>query len=453
MRKIYRIIRYCSGIRVVFIAFALLLIVPAYSLHVECIGNAYMYVNQGDTVFIFPNDVGLKTKDGSKVTWYNMDGTEAKPNDTYLDRPNDGGYYIIVNGQKEYFYVFSYPDYRPQDLSLEVEELHCRSTQLKLSGTIPDMTYKTPDGGNRTVPRMCSISYSNVAWNSSDLVWQDADTVLQNETFRIGSYTIPAIYKATDISLAYDTWAGEIGLSVDSVTTTLAQPIAVKTTATSTTTTRGSVGDLSNEVERPLEESVLSGSAPLDILFTAYPTPAVDFFLWYIYKGSNRIAQRTDEQQRYSFESPGSYKVVLYVSNAACPCQDPDNPDCEQDSVEFTIAVSESQLLVPNVFTPNGDGVNDEFRVLYRSLKEFNIWVYNRWGKLVYQSNDPSKGWDGTINGRKAAEGAYFYVIRALGTDATAGYSNKIAYKKTKNKNPEALIGVYQLSGDINLIR
>jgi gliding motility-associated-like protein len=110
-------------------------------------------------------------------------------------------------------------------------------------------------------------------------------------------------------------------------------------------------------------------------------------------------------------------------------------------------------LTVPNVFTPGvSPGQNDEFRVVYRSLKEFHIWVYNRWGKLVYKSDDPSKGWDGTINGRPAAVGAYYYVIRALGTDAETDYMSKPSYNK-KLKKQELPIGVYQLSGDINLLR
>ena len=123
--------------------------------------------------------------------------------------------------------------------------------------------------------------------------------------------------------------------------------------------------------------------------------------------------------------------------------------------MEMTVAVSESYLAVPNVFTPNGDGKNDEFRVAYRSLKEFHCWVYNRWGKLVYEWDDPAKGWDGTINGRPAAEGAYFYVIRALGTDAAkdAQYTMKAVYNKKKLNADESVIGVYQMSGDINLLR
>ncbi len=442
----------CTMLIWAFLVAFTLLSAPLYALHIECVGDAYLYTNQGDTIFLTNSDVDLQTKDGSNTDWYNIDGTVYQTNTSSIT-PDDGGYYIIVNGAKEPFYVFNYAHFKPQNLTLEVETLQCRSTQLRLSGEIPAITYRTLAGQSRTLSRTCNISYTTISWNSSDLMWNDLDTVITSQSFHIGTYTLPAIYKATTISLSYDNWTTNLNLPVDSVVTTVFQPIAVTTAATSTTTTRGVANDPCNEVERPVEESVLSGSAPLDILFRSYPSPAVEFYQWTIYKGSNRIAQRTDDQTRYAFQEPGSYRVVLNVSNGYCPCADTESSDCERDSIEFTVAVSESQLLVPNVFTPNGDGSNDEFRVLYRSLKEFNIWIYNRWGKLVYHSTDPAKGWDGTINGRKASVGAYFYVIRALGTDATTDYSSKIKYKKNKNKNPEAIIGVYQLSGDINLIR
>jgi gliding motility-associated-like protein len=143
--------------------------------------------------------------------------------------------------------------------------------------------------------------------------------------------------------------------------------------------------------------------------------------------------------------------VVLQVSNEYCTL----------DSVTFELKISDSFLEVPNTFTPNGDGSNDEFRVVYKSIKEFHCWVYNRWGKLVYKWDDPAKGWDGTINGRPAAVGAYYYVIRALGTDAEQGYISSIKYRKEQkegntppNSGPDVTyMGVYQLSGDINLLR
>ncbi len=426
---------------------------PLFALHVECIGTAMQtVVEKSDTVFVFAGEIGMRTTDGSAVDWYKTDGTLAQSNAAEI-YPDDGGYYIEVGGQKEYFYLFSYPNYAPSNLSLEVAEVNCQNTQLRLQGTLPEMQYRTAAGQTRTVPRTCSITYSNSQWNDADKAWQSTDTTLLDEAFHIGYYTLPAIYQKTDIALCYDQWITNIGLTPDSIFTTLEQPVAVKAVATTITTVRGITGELSNEVDRPTDETMdpIQGSAPLDVLFHAYGTPTVEYYQWYIYKGTELIVQRTDDQHRYTFLEPGSYRAVLYVSNPTCPCADGTDTECQLDSVEKTIAVSESQLLVPNVFTPNGDGKNDEFRVLYRSLKEFHCWVYNRWGKLVYEWTDPAKGWDGTINGKPAAEGAYFYVIRALGTDATSGYSSKIKYDKAKKNNQ--MIGVYQLSGDINLLR
>ncbi len=433
----------------------LLLSVPLMALHIECAGSPYLCTYQGDTIFIFSGDIEVRTADGTPVDWYKTDGTLAQSNSAEI-YPEDGGYYIEVEGQREYFYLFSYPNYKPTDLTLEVEAVNCKDTRIRLQGTLPEMQYLSASGQTRYVPRTCTITYSNLQWNDEDKAWQTVDTTLQSETLHIGSYTLPAIYDRTDIALCYDQWITNIGLTPDSVTTTLTQPVAVTAVATTTTTTRGVTGEPSNEVDRPTDETMnpIQGSAPLDVLFRAYATPAVDYYQWYIYKGTQLIVQRTDDQHRYTFLEPSSYyRAVLYVSNATCPCSDTEDPDCQQDSTEITIAVSESQLLVPNVFTPNGDGKNDEFRVLYRSLKEFHCWVYNRWGKLVYEWTDPAKGWDGTINGKPAAEGAYFYVIRALGTDATSGYTTKIKYDKAKGKDATAMIGVYQLSGNINLLR
>ncbi len=433
----------------------LLLSVPLMALHIECAGSPYLCTYQGDTIFIFSGDIEVRTADGTPVDWYKTDGTLAQSNSAEI-YPEDGGYYIEVEGQREYFYLFSYPNYKPTDLTLEVEAVNCKDTRIRLQGTLPEMQYLSASGQTRYVPRTCTITYSNLQWNDEDKAWQAVDTTLQSETLHIGSYTLPAIYDRTDIALCYDQWITNIGLTPDSVTTTLTQPVAVTAVATTTTTTRGVTGEPSNEVDRPTDETMnpIQGSAPLDVLFRAYATPAVDYYQWYIYKGTQLIVQRTDDQHRYTFLEPSSYyRAVLYVSNATCPCSDTEDPDCQQDSTEITIAVSESQLLVPNVFTPNGDGKNDEFRVLYRSLKEFHCWVYNRWGKLVYEWTDPAKGWDGTINGKPAAEGAYFYVIRALGTDATSGYTTKIKYDKAKGKDATAMIGVYQRSGNINLLR
>jgi gliding motility-associated-like protein len=219
-------------------------------------------------------------------------------------------------------------------------------------------------------------------------------------------------------------------------------------------TLRGEKGEKSNELNRATDQKCITAttsddySGALEVAFYANPTPSIHpiYFRWDIYKANQHIATRTDQDIRYSFAEPGSYRVVCNVNSAACT----------PDSMEMKVNISESYLRVPNVFTPDGNGKNDEFRVSYRSLREFHCWVYNRWGKLVYQWTDPSRGWDGTINGRRAAEGAYYYVIRAMGTDAPkdAKYVGlKATYNSRKRKSDESVVGVYQLSGDINLLR
>ncbi|MCL2414119.1 MAG: gliding motility-associated C-terminal domain-containing protein [Bacteroidales bacterium] len=72
---------------------------------------------------------------------------------------------------------------------------------------------------------------------------------------------------------------------------------------------------------------------------------------------------------------------------------------------------------IPNVFTPNGDGINDEFKINWRyplqNIVVFTIRIFNRWGNLVFESNDPNFEWDGNnqATGRPAPDGTYFYVI------------------------------------------
>jgi len=68
-------------------------------------------------------------------------------------------------------------------------------------------------------------------------------------------------------------------------------------------------------------------------------------------------------------------------------------------------------IRVPNAFTPNGDGLNDVFRVLPWCIDEFRLLIYNRFGQKVFESVDPKHGWDGTFNGKHAEVGTYaFYV-------------------------------------------
>lgn len=399
--------------------------VVSYAADVVCVGAATQVVRGRDTIFVFKDEVHLRSTRGA-VDWYTEDGRRIASNTDEI-YPDDG-IYRVGNSR---FIAMKYQEL--DSLSYTVET-RCDNTILHVKG-IDDFLSRA---------HTYSLSYNALAWNTE--AW--ADSAARKEG-KLSStiYLNEAIYGETTFRLCYDDSIRQ-ALGLDSACVEVTVPLdsikAVKMELVALATAR----DAKNELDRPSEQQLTDGnsySGILEVAFYSNPTPAAKHYQWSIYKSSERIVTRRDKDIRYAFSEPGSYRVVGKVNNEYCTC----------DSMEKIINISESYLRVPNVFTPNGDGKNDEFRVAYRSIKEFHCWVYNRWGKLVYDWTDPEKGWDGTINGRPAAEGAYFYVIRALGTDApkNAGYMSKISYNKKKNKADQSIIGVYQLSGDINLLR
>jgi gliding motility-associated-like protein len=80
------------------------------------------------------------------------------------------------------------------------------------------------------------------------------------------------------------------------------------------------------------------------------------------------------------------------------------------DSILKQVYVSPKyMLLIPNAFTPNGDGTNDLFLVQGTGVKEYSISIFNRWGSLIFFSNDITESWDGTVDGQPAGKGIYVY--------------------------------------------
>lgn len=426
--------------RTIIFCISALFSVLSYALHIECVGNAALLTNNGDTLFLFEKNPEVISKLGA-IDWYRLPDTVTSiaSGVDYLYPEHGEGYMIKQGDHREVFWVFDYDSLRAEVTTIDAT-LSCSETKLQLSGTIPAMRYINLQGKSCTYPRQCRVTYMDAMWSMDSEAW--VDSVAQVETDFRQTMIVGASPVATDFTIS-DLLASMLELTEDSLRSPLYSPIALRANPLAIVTTRGKEGELSNEVERPIDPSeLIRRSAPLIVTFRSNALNA-DFYQWNIYRGSDPILQRNEAQHQYTFIEPGNYRAVVGVGNSH---------DCVLDSVEFLLSVSESMLTVPNVFTPNGDGMNDEFRVVYRSIKEFHCWVYNRWGHKVYESTDPAKGWDGTIGGKPAAEGAYYYVIRALGTDAETGYMIKPVYTK-KLKKQELPIGVYQLSGDINLIR
>jgi gliding motility-associated-like protein len=82
------------------------------------------------------------------------------------------------------------------------------------------------------------------------------------------------------------------------------------------------------------------------------------------------------------------------------------------ESMEVTEVNCEQTLFIPNAFTPNGDGINDIFKAIGQRVVSFDFKIYNRWGNLIFSSNDIGEGWNGSYNnnGYYVENGAYPYI-------------------------------------------
>lgn len=84
-------------------------------------------------------------------------------------------------------------------------------------------------------------------------------------------------------------------------------------------------------------------------------------------------------------------------------------------------------LYMPNAFTPNGDGLNDAFGGIGEGITEYNMQIFNRWGELIFESNDINNQWDGNYHNVMSPMGVYVYKIIAKGPAANGRFKNLIS--------------------------
>jgi len=156
------------------------------------------------------------------------------------------------------------------------------------------------------------------------------------------------------------------------------------------------------------------GEAPLEVAFTDKSIRGFKY-KWEFGDGKDSISELKNPDPHIYYK-PGEYSVKLTVES---------EQHCI-DSMRFDkIVVDDSELKIPNVFTPDGDGLNDNFMIESTSLRNISVEVFSRSGMKVYAFYGERErlrewhGWDGTVNNSsiKASPGIYFFIIRAYGWD------------------------------------
>jgi gliding motility-associated-like protein len=149
----------------------------------------------------------------------------------------------------------------------------------------------------------------------------------------------------------------------------------------------------------PPQPSSLGYYVASPITFTAAPGPYNVRFFW----RADSQAAATGSSYTISYLQKGTFCVYLTVeSELGCV-----------DTAEYCFDVSGYVLLIPNAFTPNGDGINDVFKVVGYGMEYIELTVYDRWGTQVYAARGTEQViWDGTKGGTPLPEGAYVYLVR-----------------------------------------
>ena len=95
--------------------------------------------------------------------------------------------------------------------------------------------------------------------------------------------------------------------------------------------------------------------------------------------------------------------------------------ESSHDSVSLIFEDCETEIFIPNVFSPNGDGINDFFFPQGVNFNIKSIKIYNRWGQEIFITVDP---WDGNVNGKKASLGNYYVVMSYFDSKGELNFYN-----------------------------
>ena len=158
--------------------------------------------------------------------------------------------------------------------------------------------------------------------------------------------------------------------------------------------------------------SNITKGVPQTVTYTNTSTNAPTGYLWN-FGDNSTLVQNTLSNPSHTYSSPGVYTVSLLAFN---------RHGCT-DTASYILTVLDTVgLTMPNVFTPNGDGINDYYAPNAHGIKTLSCTIYDRWGiKIITLDTENVSYWDGhTTSGIACTEGTYFYTLTATDINAKA---------------------------------
>jgi len=142
-------------------------------------------------------------------------------------------------------------------------------------------------------------------------------------------------------------------------------------------------------------------SAPVPITFTNTSVDG-DFYEWRFGDGFSS----SEKSPTHIYQTDGVFRITLTAFS---------KNGCSNSVTQGDLIIKKNtSTFVPNAFSPNGDGINDELVIGVTNLKKYNIHIYNRFGTQIFFSNNIFENWNGTYKGNELPVGVYYYIIYGL---------------------------------------
>jgi gliding motility-associated-like protein len=144
----------------------------------------------------------------------------------------------------------------------------------------------------------------------------------------------------------------------------------------------------------------------------------------------HHIAEEEGTNPAYAYYFLDDFDIVENSGVVSNPGQgggdskDPGNPNTDDGEVVEEKPIA--PIMVPNSFTPNGDGFNDLFLPVAGTVSHWELDIFDRWGKQVFHTDNENAGWDGTFQGKALDSGMYVYSVSYMVHDDASGWSKKV---------------------------
>lgn len=258
------------------------------------------------------------------------------------------------------------------------------------------------DGGGNDFA-LDDISFTSFCTNTDTIIVSfDPTTINAGSDLTFCEYApLNLVATSNDPSTSFSWNTGEVTADIS--------PSITGTYTVSTITDNGCViTDVVNVIIHTAPEALINtvsqtGVIPLSVEISNSSQNATSYD-WNFGNGS--VLSTTDlSSVSMLYPNAGIYQVTMVASNANCT-----------DTASLTIiTTNEVSLETANVFTPNNDGVNDEFKFKMENISEIDLTIFNRWGHLVHSITNVNDSWNGITDGKEANDGVYFYTYTAKG--------------------------------------